>query len=194
LEIKSKNHEKWTEKQIEEAIFNMINSLKLDRMPTQNEMNSFYGNKGLSVVVGRRYGHEWWSKKLGLENKESDSKFGHIWENNCFEYLKTKYNKIEKTGVLCPYDILVNNKIRIDVKSATPYFGKTGYKCHTFELNKKIPTCDIYILYALYDNGIDIERIFIIPSKYIPQISISVGSKSKYDKYIDKWDYIENYL
>jgi len=123
--------------------------------------------------------------------KESDSEFGHFWENECFKTLTLKNYKAERTWERSPYDILVNNKIRIDVKSACPYFGKTGYRVHTFALNKRIPTCDIYVLYALYENKKDIERIMIVPSSIVGQISISVGSKSKYHQYTDRWDYID---
>jgi hypothetical protein len=182
---------KWTQEEIEHGILNVIDILKLDRMPSKSETNLATGNTSLGVAITKRHGFYWWAKKLGLDIKKSETQFGNIWEEECYNTLKNKFEKVEKTWLRAPYDILINNSIKIDVKSATPTHGETGYSCHTFALNKRMPDCDIYVLYAISDEN-TIEKVMIIPSVFVCQVTISTGKISKYDQYIDRWDYIDS--
>jgi hypothetical protein len=91
-----------------------------------------------------------------------------------------------------PYDILVDDSVKIDVKASHLYHGKQG-NFFTFNLEKKYATCDIYVLLTLDDNN-NIINTFIVPSKFvIKNTQISIGEyASKYHKYRDRWDYISN--
>lgn len=105
------------------------------------------------------------------------------------------FKKIAKDmGLAQKYDLLVNSEIKIDVKASTAYETR-GYKCNAFGIHKENPTCDIYILYALDFTGEIIERIFVIPSKFMHcKSNITIGEYSeKYDKYINRWDFLEQY-
>jgi hypothetical protein len=87
---------------------------------------------------------------------------------------------------------LVNGNIKIDVKAARPYENVKVGKFHTFNLEKKHPTCDIYIAIAL-SNEEQIQRVFVIPSKFLKLTQLSVGKDSEYNRYINRWDFIVEY-
>lgn len=94
-------------------------------------------------------------------------------------------------GVKYPFDFLINNTIRIDVKAAKAYMSR-GNRCHTIGINKKYATCDLYLIFAL-DEVENIERTFIIPGCDLRVTSMNFGKDSKYDKYINRWDLLEKY-
>ncbi|WP_252233748.1 hypothetical protein [Clostridium sp. ZS1] len=88
-----------------------------------------------------------------------------------------------------PYDLLVNDNVKIDVKSSNKYLSSAGWNSYSFNLEKFNPTCDIYIIYCIQD-----EKLLIIPSKFLKQTQLCITDKtSKYDIYKDRWDYIEQY-
>lgn len=87
-----------------------------------------------------------------------------------------------------PYDLLVNSNIKIDVKTARLYTSEHGNSYYTFNLEKKNPTCDIYIFYC-----VEIEKILIIPSKFLRQTQLCISENSKYNRYTNRWDYLKIY-
>ena len=61
-------------------------------------------------------------------------------------------------------------------------------------IGKPQATCDLYILLQIgFDN--EIEETYIIPSKYVHDLTqISIGEyNSKYHKYRNRWDYLDEY-
>ncbi len=170
----------------------IINELKLNRMPSRSEIIECCGDNSLHNAIVRSGGYYKWAEVLNLKIKKSETLMGLNYEQVCAKYLTSKNYKVETTSIKAPYDLLVNNNIRIDVKSGCAY-DLSGNRVHTFGINKKDPTCDIYVLYGLNEDGIDIEKTFIIPSKNLKITTLSVGRQSKYNKYIDKWDYIDQY-
>lgn len=92
-----------------------------------------------------------------------------------------------------PYDLLVNNCLKIDVKSSHLYKGKDG-NFYTFRTGKRYATCDVYVLVALDDSD-ELVKTYIIPSsKVFNKIQISMGEyNSKYDIYLDRWDILSDY-
>lgn len=184
---------KWNEYKIEKEIRNTMKFLNIDRMPTVSEMKVATRSYGLGLKVTRNGGTNYWADKLGLELKNSETKFGNEWEIKMKEGLERRGYMVEKMSTKHPYDLLVNNNIKIDVK-ASRYYHKDNFKFHSFNLEKKYHNCDIFIFVGLADEADDIEKILIIPSKYLMgKKQLSVGLTSKYDKYQDRWDYLEKY-
>lgn len=184
---------KWNEYKIEKEIRNTMKFLNIDRMPTVSEMKVATRSYGLGLKVTRTGGTNYWADKLGLELKNSETKFGNEWEIRMKEDLERRGYMVEKMSTKHPYDLLVNNNIKIDVK-ASRYYHKDNFKFHSFNLEKKYHNCDIFIFVGLADEADDIEKILIIPSKYLMgKKQLSVGLTSKYDKYQDRWDYLEKY-
>ena len=184
---------KWTDEKIKQGVQKVIIAYKLDRMPSQKECINYYGNYCLSNAVARRFGG-WYglARELGLPIKKSETYFGKTQEGIVCEMLISRGFEVEKMPQNFPYDILVDNSIKIDVKASHLYHGKQG-NFFTFNLEKKYATCDIYVLLTLDDND-NIINTFIVPSKFvIKNTQISIGEyASKYHKYRDRWDYISS--
>lgn len=179
---------RWSEQKIKEEIYKVMNVLDIKRMPSKSEIEKITGDSKLTNAIRRNGGFYNTANRLGLEIKESETKLGTKGEYYIKELLEKKGYKVEKMGVKHPYDLLINSNVKIDVKTAKIYRDPRGTEFYTFNLEKKNPTCDIYILLKLEE-----KKIYIIPSKFVKQTQISMGAKSKYDKYENQWDYIESY-
>lgn len=182
---------RWTDKDIKQAVINVVIACDLDRMPSQKECKNYYGDYSLSNAVSRR-GGGWYglAKELGLSIKKSETYVGKIQEANVCELLLERGFDVERMPQNFPYDILVDNCVKVDVKASHLYRGKQG-NFFTFNLEKKFATCDIYILLTL-DEKDNIINTFIVPSKFvINNTQISIGEyASKYYRFKDRWDYI----
>lgn len=186
--------EKWTENKIIEAIMQVVDNWELNRMPSRSEIERFYGNTALSNVITKKYGWYELAKKLKLAIKESETYRGKKQEQIAKETLISKGYTVEKMPQNFPYDLLINNCVKIDVKASKLYEGKNG-GFYSFNLERPFPTCDIYLLYLL-NNDRTTKNVIVIPSKFVPKNSqISIGAiKSKYDRFVDKWEYIGEYI
>lgn len=184
--------EKWNDEKIKNGILNTMTYFEIDRMPSKTEVDSCTNSFGLSTVISKRGGFKYWADKLGLEMKRSETGLAKKYENFIFELLESKGYNVTKMSMRHPYDLLINDNIKIDVKVAKPYVSKINSIYHTFNLEKRNPTCDIYIAVALnFDSTID--RLFIIPSKYLKLTQLSVGKDSMYNKYVNYWDCLITY-
>jgi len=183
---------KWTDDSIKSEILSIIDILDINRMPSRSEIETVGKNKAIVSAIARSYGYYGWAERLGLDAKESDTLMGITYEKLCMESLKSKGYSVKDTAVKAPYDLIINGNVKIDVKSGTAYESR-GSRVHTFGINKPLPVCDLYIIYALDEERENIERTFIIPSKDLKLHSMSIGADSKYNKYINRWDFIDQY-
>jgi hypothetical protein len=184
---------KWKYDNIKQRIYEIMNELNINRMPSQSEILLIEKNNSLCVAIHRSLSFYGWAKELGLDIKDSETLMGISFQEICSQELIRLGYIVENTTIKATYDLLINNNIKIDVKSGCAYYDSHGSRIHAFGINKKFPTCDLYIIYALDENGIKIERTFIIPSKNLKLITMCIGKDSKYNKYIDQWDYIQQY-
>jgi hypothetical protein len=182
---------KWTDELIEIELKKCISVLKINRMPTADELKQI-GRNDLHCKISRTKKYSGWASELGLELKHCETRMGNKYE----DLVKTK---IEQHGfrVLSmttkhPYDLLVSDVLKIDVKVGKAH-NHFEARAHTFALNKKYPTCDLYICVALNENE-EIERYFIIPSKHVQMVTLNIGKESKYNKYVDRWGYINKFI
>ena len=92
-----------------------------------------------------------------------------------------------------PYDLLVNDSVKVDVKASRLYHGAGG-NFYSFNLEKPFCTCDIYVLRMIDVDGSEVDTL-VVPSKSVStNTQISVGeTTSKYRKYSQKWEYIADY-
>lgn len=183
---------KWDDESIKEAIKYVMEKGKIESMPTHTQMDSIIGNAGLSCAISKRGGSVYWANKLGLNIKPCESKFGACYEDRCIGELIDRGYDCEHTESKYPYDILVNDNVKIDVKVSNLYQSKNG-SFYTFNLEKVKPTCDIFVCYCVeYD---EVVKTFVIPSCVLSgKCQLSVGEiKSIYDKYIDAWWFVEEY-
>lgn len=169
----------------------VINSLELNRFPTHSEMIEYFGNKSLTNKISKSGGTKYWANLLCYSIKNCESEFGDYFERFSIQDIQnnTGLNSY-KNKVGYPYDITTNMHIKVDIKSSTIIENNNGYKYHSFNLEKKEPTCDIYILYCVNDIN-EVYKTYIIPSCHVygqTQIGISANGKSKWDKYKDNWN------
>lgn len=181
---------KWNDEKIKEKILEVKDGLGIDRMPSRKETEQFYNDNCLSSAISHRRGWRHYAKELGLEIKKSETEFGKTNESLIDTLLKQKGYSTQRMPQNHPYDILINNNIKIDVKASRLYKGKNG-SFYAFNLEKEHPTCDVFILVAINDDNN--KKIYVVPSVVVSgQSQISIGEiNSKYNSYLERWDYID---
>lgn len=183
---------KWFDDVIEREILKCIDALKLDRMPTANELRGIGRNDLHTAIQKSKQKYSGWAEHLKLNRKLSETVRGQNREEEIASKIKSLGHEVERMTTKHPYDLLVNGAVKIDVKTGCAYEMR-GSRVHSFGISKKDPTCDIYIVLALDESGEQIERTFIIPSHHLKVISLCIGKKSIYNRFIDQWHYIEEY-
>ena len=185
---------RWTDDAIKEKILEIVKFNGLDRMPTRSEAKTYFGDYSLTNAVSRRKGG-WYklAEELNLSIKECETTFGKSYEQIMAEVLIAQGYEVRRMPQNYPYDLLVNDSVKIDVKASKLYHGNGG-NFYSFNLEKPYCTCDLYILRLIDDRGREADTL-IIPSAHVAtNTQISVGeSKSKYKKYSNRWDYISQY-
>jgi hypothetical protein len=182
---------KWTDEKVVEAIHHSMEVLKIKRMPTASELTSI-GRNDLHCRVSKTKKYKGWAEELGLELKSSETTRGNEYEEIIAAEIKKLGFEVKDMTTKHPYDLLVNDSVKVDVKvgGAHKHFGT---RAHTFRPSKKYATCDLYICVAV-DEEDEIEKVFIIPSKFAQLTTLNVCGESKYNRFIDRWDYIERFV
>lgn len=183
---------KWTETTIISGIQEVIDELELDRMPSFKEIKTYYQNCALTNAISKNEGIYYYANLMGYEIKDSETAFGKRAETEVSEMLIADGYDVTKMSQNFPYDLLVNNAVKIDVKASKLYHTDTA-AFYTFNLEKPYCTCDLYVFKTVSDD--EVCRFYIIPSCHIfNKTQISIGEhKSIYYKYENRWDYIEQY-
>jgi hypothetical protein len=171
----------------------VMDALNIQRMPSAAELVSVTKNQKIHNAIQRSYKYSGWAEKLGLDMKKSDSLLGKQYEYiAAIDILEQGGHDSEKMSQNYPFDLLVSGCIRVDVKVGNRYYYSSGKYYHTFNLEKKYPVCDIFLCYCLNDNS-EVEKTYIIPSSEIQTTQLSIGVRSRYDKYLNTWDYFQKY-
>lgn len=178
---------RWTNESIEDGIRSVMRGYCMGRMPSRSEMDLFYGDSRLSNAITHRGGFYEWEKRLNLSIKGSDTKVGIEAEEDVRNKLETMgFESVELTPLKHPYDILVNRRVKIDVKSSHKHEYEYGV-WYSFRLEKPMQTCDVFIAIAIDDN-----KTYVIPSSILNnKKQLCIGATSKYDKYLDRWDIVK---
>lgn len=186
---------KWDDEKIIHEVKKMMSQRNMETFPTHSEMLNHFGNRSLLSAISKRGGTQKFANMMGIETKKCESKFGEKIEEVCSHQIEKNTSlKTKLTNSKYPYDILVQNAVKVDVKASVPFDNYGGTKYHTFNLEKKMQTCDVFVFYCM-SKEFDIERTLIIPSFVLSGMSqLAVGSKSKYNKYIDSWQIIRKYF
>ncbi|MDY6396051.1 MAG: hypothetical protein SPL29_06485 [Bacteroidales bacterium] len=184
---------KWNKELILKEIKKIIERFKFSSFPTLKQINTIRGCYDLSAAICKTEGVRFWAKEMDMPLVKSDTNFGKEYENKCFDILQKMRYKVDRTPTNFPYDLAANKHIKIDVKVGRLYTNKNG-KYYSFNLEKKFPTCDIFVCYCIDEDG-KIEKIYVVPSKIMygkKQLSIGV-KESKYDIYKNNWAIIREY-
>lgn len=183
---------KWNDEMVKEKVLEVVNFLGLKRMPSGSELKSFFGNSSLTNRISKTGGYYKLAENLNLPMKESGTNYGKRYEYKAKAILESKGYKVEKMSQNFPYDLLLNDNVKIDVKVSRLYGHKEGYKFYSYRIGHRYAKCDVYMFIAVSENQ---EKIYIIPSKAIfDNLQVSIGMDSKYEKYLDRYDYIDKYI
>lgn len=179
----------WNNENIASAVMDIVNTRGLDHMPSVAEINEYYGDHKLTNAITKHGGQTKWANILGLEIKQSDTQFGQKYEKFMYEYLTEYGFECELTGVRCPYDILVDGCVKVDVKTSK-ITKIREYNAYSFRLAKAMHTCDVYVLLGL--DGFGNIKKYVIPAHEVNgQVQICISTtNSKYDKYLNRFDII----
>jgi len=170
----------------------MINDLNLEYFPTRKEIATYYGDERLTNKVCKTLGYYGWAKELGMPVKDNDTKTGKLAEKYVAKLLESKGYKAEQMLQNYPYDLLVNDMIKVDVKFSHIYRHPQGFGFYSFKLGKEYPACDFYMLIAQDDKGK--RTVYVVPAMFAPKTQISIGEyTSEYFRYIDRFDYFDKY-
>jgi len=183
---------KWTKEEILARILEVVEALQLDRMPTTRECNDYYQDSRMTNAACRRYGWYVLADELGLKNKDSETGFAKKFEKKAREMLMAMGFTVRKMPQNYPYDLLVDDSVKVDVKASKLFRGEQG-NYYSFSLDKPYATCDYFLLLTVDDDDETITRRMVVPSCLVmTQSQISVGEhKSKYHQYTNRFDLIE---
>ncbi|MEK5070740.1 hypothetical protein [Sporosarcina sp. FSL K6-1508] len=182
----------WSNELVRSELLKSIKILGIKRMPSAEELKSI-GRNDLHCKISRTKKYSGWADNLGLELKSSETNLGQEFEKEVSRLIDNLGFDVVRMSTKHPYDILIENSVKVDVKVANPYLLRGQSRVHTFNLSKVNPTCDIYICVLLDEEGDD-ERILVIPSHHVRKPMLNMGRNSKYNVYNGKFDYIRQYV
>lgn len=177
---------RWTDELIADAIMSVANQFDPPRMPSNAEAKTMTGSHALSNAISKHGGYKHWADKLGLEQKHSDTMLGIEGEKHIANILRKMGYRVQMTSANHPYDLLVNECVKVDVKTAKTFFVR-GYPIHSYRLAKRQQTCDFYIFYEA-----DTNKIYVVPScRCHGQVQVGMGNTSSpYERYLYAYDLI----
>lgn len=181
---------KWEYGEIQNEIMKMVRETGIERMPSKSEIEKYFGDCSLSNKISKSGGFYYLAETLGLPIKKSETNLGKKIEKLIRNKLIELGFDAETTGVRSPYDLIVNRRVKIDVKASRIITSGTS-PYYTFNLNKKDPSCDFYIAVTL--DEMDKEKdIYVIPSTVLSgKCQLSIGIRNTiYQKYLDRWELI----
>lgn len=179
----------WTEERIKSGILDVVKILDLDRMPTHGEVRSVYGDERLTNKISKTHGYYGWAEILGLPMKGSCTQTGKIGEEYAAQLLNARGFDVQRMSTKFPYDLYVDNSVKVDVKHANIFTAQNGRQFFSFWLSKKFPTCDVYMLIAERKDG---PAVYVVPAT-IGKTQISMGrDQTMYERYRDRYDIISD--
>ena len=185
---------RWSEEKIIEMVAEIVKSNNMKTFPTHSELVEYFGNVGITNAISRHGGTNYFANKMGLDIKICESSFGEEYELLTMKKIKELFGyECKKTKPRYPYDILVNGNIKIDVKVSRQFFTNCNSWQNSFNLEKKDPTCDIFVFYCLDNNGNYLKTVILPSCCASGRNQLGIGKKSKYDSYIDAWNIVSDY-
>jgi hypothetical protein len=157
----------------------------LGSMPSSQYLKSI-GRNDLSCAIVRQGGFENIASLIGFAREHSDSDTGWDGEKALLSLFLEKGFKCERSVSLkAPHDLLINDLIRIDVKSAN--YAEYGPSKGWFYRIGKEAQADIIALYEI-DRG----NVYFIPWNICPKTNITISvSGGKYKNFKNRFDLIE---
>jgi len=172
----SKNtRRRWTSSEFERELQEVAHSL--GHFPSNSELRDM-GRLDLANQITKRGGFVTWSQKLGIPRVASDCDTGWEGEENAMNHLtKLGFHVESRTTLKCPFDLLLNGVLRIDVKSAR--FNRYGNCQGWFYRIGKIPQSDVILFWQL-----DTGDFYAVPWFLCPHTNVTISqSGGKYTSF-----------
>jgi hypothetical protein len=166
---------RWDDESIAAALRPLIQ--KYQRMPSAAEMR-VAGKNALACAITRRGGFEKWRRYMRASIKPSETTTGLRIQRVAARLLRAQGFRIDEQTTKAPFDLLVDGRVRVDVKSGSQY-QNIGY---IFALNKRTPTCDVYMLATLNSKQRPLTWYFV-PSDKAKIVTLTITPNGKYAAY-----------
>lgn len=166
---------KWSDAEVERVLLEASASLG-GRMPSANELRAI-GQESITSRIVRTGGFRHWSERLGLRQKQGSGahEFGERWEVFVHGLIVAMGWKSELQRRHAPFDILVDGRIRIDVK-ASKWHDYGAVRGFTFWLGESWQRCDAFALVKVSDGP---PEVLWVPSSEAQQQTITLTGKHR---------------
>lgn len=156
----------WTEEKIHAELLPICAGSGV--FPSNSDLQKL-GRTDLSNQVSRKGGFIHWSKRMGFKRKDSESDKGWGGEDECLKILiNLGFRAVKAERLRAPYDILVDDCVRVDVKTAM--FAEYGPCRGWFYRVGKIQTSDLLMLFQ----G-DTKDAYYVPWTVCPETNITIA-------------------
>lgn len=164
-----------------------VDCARRGEMPSSRDLRAA-GMNAIACLISRRGGFEQWAERAGLRLRDSCTKRGRAAELNSADWLAGLGFSVEKQTRKAPFDLLVDGRVRVNVKSGKhgSFEMPGGGKCegHFFGIGKTWKHCDVFLLCAVADDGVVLSR-HIVPSRYAQVATITLTPDGKYKEFRD---------
>jgi hypothetical protein len=176
----------WTEELMKAEIRDVVETC--GHFPSDSYLRSI-GKGDLASQIQRKGGHVQIAAEMGLFRKESDSDVGWKGEVRLSKRLEAKgYEVAGNLGVKSPFDFIVNDVARVDVKSAN-YAEYGPCKGWFYRIGKYVQS-DIVILHQL-----DTEDDYVFFWNEVTASNITISrSGGKYASFRNAYHKIDNLI
>lgn len=166
---------KWTDDMVASQLCEAATKLG-GRMPSANDLRAM-GLESLASRASRVGGLLAWAERLGLPTGTDahSPAFGESWEAYVVAVLTANGYAAEQQKRHAPFDVLVNGKVRVDVK-ASRHHDYGAVRGFTFWLGKSRQKCDVFALVKV--DGLT-PPILWVPSSEAQQQTITLTEKHR---------------
>ncbi len=155
----------WTDDRFQRELGEAIQVLT--HFPSNSELRAL-GRLDLANQIARRGGFVSCANEFGVARLHSDSDTGWMGEKAAAAKLQELGFVIEKpAGVKCPFDLLVNAVLRVDVKAARLHSYR--HSCGWFYRIGKHPPSDVILLWQL-----DTDEFYAVPWFACPHTNVTI--------------------
>ena len=178
----------WTDQRIEKKLREYIS--RLGRMPSASELR-VRGDNPLACAISRsgRSFYEW-AGFLGVPIKGSETKQGFVQETRIQQKLAGLGHSSELTSVKESFDLLVEGRIRVEVKMATKY---RGYYIFNFGKKASLRGFDLAILECFESAG-ELAKTYLIPAEHCRTQTVTITGSHRWVPWLERWELIEDLL
>jgi hypothetical protein len=173
---------KWTDDNIIQQLKQIANNL--GHFPSTRELRQ-RGRNDLACAMTKRGGIAKFVPAVGVSRQHSDSDTGWEGEAMVLDILQARGFSVTKPiGVKSPFDLLVHDALRVDVKAAR--YAEYGACKGWFYRIGKMPQADIIILVQL-----DTRAIYGLPWQVRPYTNVTISrTGGTYARYLNNFDLI----